>query len=78
MILGACSLCGGTVEIPDTWRGIDPPRPRCRRCNATKKMKVIEMDEPCNMYGGATEADKAEAQALRCMQDWEQSKSRTS
>ena len=49
MILGACSLCGGTVEIPDTWMGIDPPRPQCRRCHATKKLKVIEMDASSNV-----------------------------
>lgn len=46
MILGACSLCGGTVELPDKWYGIDPPRPSCRRCHATKKLAVIEMDAP--------------------------------
>lgn len=50
MILGACSLCGGTVEIPDAWYGIDPPRPTCRRCHATKKLAVIEMDEPSAKY----------------------------
>lgn len=64
MILGACSLCGGTVEVPDAWMGIDPPRPRCRRCNATKKLAVIEMDEPRTRYGADATSQGFKAEAV--------------
>ena len=66
MILGACSLCGGTVEIPDAWYGMDPPQPTCRRCHATKKLAVIEMTpSKRHRYGAdATNYDfKAEAKS---------------
>lgn len=27
MNIGACSVCGGRVTVPDTWLGIYPPVP---------------------------------------------------
>jgi hypothetical protein len=43
--IGACSLCGGPVKIPDHWYGTEQPRPQCRRCFAfaTSLAPVIEM-----------------------------------
>lgn len=46
MILGACSLCGGIVELLDKWYSTVPPVPTCRSCHATKKLAVIEMEAP--------------------------------
>lgn len=65
MILGACSLCGGCVELPDVWYSTVPPVPTCRGCQATKKLAVIEMTpSKFRRYGAdATNRDfKAEAQ----------------
>ena len=34
-IIGTCGNCGGPVEVPKAWLGIDPPVPTCRSCGAT-------------------------------------------
>lgn len=55
--IGACSLCGGPVQIPRMWFGAEPPRPRCMLCRAesTSLAPVIEM-RPRNRPMPATDA----------------------
>jgi hypothetical protein len=44
--IGTCSLCGGTVSVPEHWMGVAPPVPCCERCGARAKAQasVIEME----------------------------------
>ena len=37
MVIGTCSICSGSVEMPDVWHGIYPPIPVCRQCGAVSK-----------------------------------------
>lgn len=33
--IGTCSMCGGAVKVfTGPWYGINPPVPRCTKCNA--------------------------------------------
>lgn len=46
--IGACSKCGGAVQIPDVWSGIVPPKPQCGSCGAVAKNaygNVIPMED---------------------------------
>lgn len=50
-ILGTCNKCGGVVEIPVVWGGIDPPVPICRRCGRKPKEvygPIIKMENGCD------------------------------
>ena len=45
--IGTCSLCGGAVQVPHLWGGIQPAVPTCARCGATEKNPhgpVIQME----------------------------------
>lgn len=33
--IGTCSICGGSVQVPDAWWGTNPPVPVCSKCGAT-------------------------------------------
>jgi hypothetical protein len=47
--IGTCSNCGGPVQVPEFWGGIEPPVPRCRNCNALAKKTygpIVPMDKP--------------------------------
>ncbi len=33
--IGTCSECGGPVQIPEYWMGVNPPVPTCGKCGAT-------------------------------------------
>ena len=60
-IIGTCSKCGGPVETPTIWNGINPPVPTCRVCGATKKKPfgpVIDMDDPKPSIGSVKEGPK--------------------
>lgn len=49
MILGTCSLCRGPVEVPNTWYGVQPPTPKCRKCGAVPQEPygpIIPMAQP--------------------------------
>lgn len=35
--VGTCGLCGGPVQVPETWGGSMPPTKRCAYCGATAK-----------------------------------------
>lgn len=45
-VLGACSVCGGAVVVPEIWHSVKPPIPTCERCGAVRKNPgpVIEME----------------------------------
>jgi len=44
-VIGACSLCGGSVVMPDHWLSVRPPVPSCERCHAVRAsvLPVIPM-----------------------------------
>ena len=46
VIIGNCSLCGGSVVYPTVWYSTQPPEPYCSRCGATMARPVIEMTRP--------------------------------
>ena len=45
--VGLCGKCGGTVCIPVTWNGVDPPVPQCSDCKAFARshLPTLEMTE---------------------------------
>jgi hypothetical protein len=45
-IIGTCSICGGTVSVPNAYLLTRPPVPRCDSCGASKKsdLPVVEME----------------------------------
>lgn len=65
MTLGRCSLCSGTVSVPDVWFGVTPPRATCEGCGAVacEGEAVIEMVGPA--YGTASDWDGAPGEAER-------------
>jgi len=44
--IGTCSMCGGQVEVPIVWSGVDTPSPRCTKCGAVavSKSPVIQTE----------------------------------
>lgn len=44
-VIGACSICGGSVTVPKAWMSVIPPVPECQRCHAIARSPgpVIEM-----------------------------------
>lgn len=46
--IGACSLCGGDVTIPQVYMSTRPPVPTCNSCGAVKRPAgpVIDMVQP--------------------------------
>ena len=32
--VGTCGLCGGPVQVPTVWYGVNPPQPTCGQCGA--------------------------------------------
>jgi hypothetical protein len=45
-LIGVCSLCGGSVAVPEPWYSVEPPIPTCKRCGAKAKPAgpVIDME----------------------------------
>jgi hypothetical protein len=35
--VGTCGDCGGAVQVPSDWLGMNPPTPTCALCGATPK-----------------------------------------
>lgn len=35
--IGTCSICGGPVQVPAVFWGVNPPPPTCAKCGAVKK-----------------------------------------
>ena len=52
VVIGRCSICGGNVEIPDVWYGVDPPKGTCRSCGAVKRddLPVVNMEPRGSRY----------------------------
>jgi hypothetical protein len=48
IVVGKCSLCGGSVTVPTVWHGILRPTATCQSCGATEKnnLPVIQMEKP--------------------------------
>lgn len=38
-IIGTCSECNGSVVVPETWAGLNPPIPTCSNCGAEAKSR---------------------------------------
>ena len=63
MIIGTCSICGGRVEVPDVWYGLNPPTPTCQSCGAISAQHgpVIQMrPNPTKIEWTITSAIKEE------------------
>jgi hypothetical protein len=35
--VGTCGNCGGPVQVPTAWYGVNEPTPTCAHCGATAK-----------------------------------------
>jgi hypothetical protein len=47
--VGTCGNCGGPVQVPADWYGIEPPTPTCAHCGAVAKSNygpTIPMNAP--------------------------------
>lgn len=51
MVIGTCNDCGGPVETPDIWMGVQAPPKKCSRCGA----------EPTEPYGAVLRMKKEQS-----------------
>ena len=52
-VIGLCSECGGRVQVPEIWLGVEPPIPECEGCKRVPASQpvVIQMKRPGQKFG---------------------------